>query len=179
MDDLPLPRTIAGRAWLSGTGGKPHIRRALAKTIVDIEDEAIASVRQQGEGGVLELRLVVTAADYDEAIWFYRDTLGMPQLAAFTSPGARVAILGAGVATLEIADPPHADYIDEVEVGRRVAGHLRVALQVDKAAEATERAVAAGAELVAPPTETPWRSVNARLIGPADLHLTLFEELDR
>ena len=88
-----------------------------------------------------------------------------------------MTILDAGRATLEIADPPHAAYVDEVEVGRRVAGHVRVALQVADAAAATERAVAAGAELVAAPVETPWRSLNARLEGPAGLQLTLFEDL--
>ena len=130
------------------------------------------------EGGVLEMRLVVTAPDYEAALSFYRDVLGMPELGAFSSPGGRVTILDAGRATLELADPPHAAYVDEVEVGRRVAGHIRVALQVPDAATATDRAVAAGAELIAPPTETPWRSLNARLNGPAGLQLTLFEELD-
>jgi hypothetical protein len=38
--------------------------------------------------------------------------------------------------------------------------------------------VAAGAELVAPPTETPWRSLNSRLEAPAGLQITLFEELE-
>ena len=33
--------------------------------------------------GVLELRLVVTAPDYDEALRFYRDVLGLPELGAF------------------------------------------------------------------------------------------------
>jgi lactoylglutathione lyase len=129
--------------------------------------------------GVLEVRLVVTAEDFDAALAFYRDVLGMPELGAFTSPGGRVTILDAGRATLELADPPHAAYVDEVEVGRRVAGHIRVALQVRDAAVATDRGVAAGAELLAPPVETPWRSLNARLNGPAGLQLTLFEELDR
>ena len=128
--------------------------------------------------GVLELRVVVTAPDYDAALSFYRDTLGMAELAAFTSPGARVTILDAGRATLELADPPHADYVDQVEVGRRVAGHIRIALQVADVAQATDRAVASGAELIASPTETPWRSLNSRLNGPAELQLTLFEELD-
>jgi predicted enzyme related to lactoylglutathione lyase len=128
--------------------------------------------------GVLELRLVVTAPDYEQALTFYRDILGMAELAAFTSPGARVTILDAGRATLELADPPHADYIDRVEVGRRVAGPIRVALQVADAVTATDRAVAAGAELIAPPTETPWRSLNSRLNGPAGLQLTLFQELE-
>ena len=128
--------------------------------------------------GVIELRVVVTASDYDAALGFYRDTLGMGELAAFTSPGARVTILDAGRATLELADPPHAAYVDEAEVGRRVAGHIRIALQVADAAGATDRAVAAGAELIAPPTETPWRSLNSRLSAPAGLQITLFEELD-
>ena len=127
--------------------------------------------------GVLELRLVVTAPDYEEALVLYRDVLRMPEIAAFTSPGARVTILDAGKATLELADPRHADYIDEVEVGRRVAGHIRVALQVRDAEAETDRAVAAGAELLAKPTETPWQSLNSRLRGPAGLQLTLFEEL--
>ncbi len=129
-------------------------------------------------GGVLEMRLVVTAPDYEAALAFYRDVLGMREIAAFTSPGAHVTILDAGRATLELADPPHAAYVDEVEVGRRVAGHLRVAFGVADAAEATERLLAAGAELIARPVETPWRSLNARLNGPAGLQLTLFEELD-
>ncbi len=128
--------------------------------------------------GVLEMRLVVTAPDYDAALAFYRDVLGMPEIAAFTTEGARVAILDAGRATLEIADPAHADHVDAVEVGRRVAGHVRVAFQVADAASATQRAVGAGAELLAPPVETPWRSLNSRLAGPAGLQLTLFEELD-
>jgi lactoylglutathione lyase len=128
--------------------------------------------------GVLEMRLVVTAPDYEAALRFYRDVLGMPEIAAFTSENARVAILDAGRATLELADPPHAAFVDQVEVGRRVAPHLRVALQVADGKAATALALAAGAELIAPPTETPWRSLNSRLNGPAGLQLTLFEEMD-
>ena len=50
---------------------------------------------------VRELRLVVTADDYDEALRFYRDVLGLPERAAFSSPDGRVTILEAGRATLE------------------------------------------------------------------------------
>jgi lactoylglutathione lyase len=123
---------------------------------------------------VKQLRLVVTAADYDEALRFYRDVLGMPEEAAFAVAGGRVTILDAGRATLEITDPVHAEYIDEVEVGRRVAGHIRVALEVEDSAAATETAAAAGATVIAEPTRTPWNSLNARLEGPAGLQLTLF-----
>ena len=37
-----------------------------------------------------------------------------------------MTILEAGRATTELADPGHAAYIDDVEVGRRVAGHIEL-----------------------------------------------------
>jgi lactoylglutathione lyase len=126
---------------------------------------------------VSELRLVVSAADYDAALRFYRDVLGLPQLADFSSPNGRVILLDAGRATIEIADPRQAEYIDEVEVGRRVAGPIRVAFQVPDAAKATNDLTAAGAVVLAEPTVTPWNSLNARLAAPGGLQLTLFEEL--
>jgi lactoylglutathione lyase len=125
---------------------------------------------------VAELRLVVTASDYEDALRFYRDVLGLPERAAQSSPGGRVTILEAGRATLELADPPHAAYIDDVEVGRRVAGHIRVAFAVSDTPAAAARLAAAGAEVIAEPTPTPWQSVNARLQGPAGLQLTLFSD---
>lgn len=127
---------------------------------------------------VRELRLVVTAPDYDEALRFYRDVLGLPERAAYASPGGRVTILEAGRATLELADPPHAAYIDDVEVGRRVAGPIRVAFEVDDTAAATSRLAEAGATVIAEPVQTPWQSLNSRLEGPAGLQLTLFSDLD-
>jgi lactoylglutathione lyase len=125
--------------------------------------------------GVLEMRLVVTAEDYEEAVAFYRDTLGLPQLGAFDDGAGHVVILDGGRATLELSDVAHAEHIDRVEVGRRVAGHIRVAFEVTDAAAATDRLTDAGATLVAPPTPTPWRSLNSRLEAPGGLQLTLFQ----
>jgi len=125
---------------------------------------------------VRQMRLVVTVSDYDEALRFYRDVLGLREEAAFSGDGGRVAILDAGRATLELADPGHAAFIDKVEVGRRVAGQIRVAFEVDDARAAADAVASAGATIIAPPTPTPWRSLNARLDAPGDLQLTLFEE---
>jgi predicted enzyme related to lactoylglutathione lyase len=126
---------------------------------------------------VRQLRLVVEAEDYEAALVFFRDALGLPEQAAYSGEGdARVAILDAGRATLEIANPAHKRFVDEVEVGRQVAPKIRVAFEVDDARAAAERLVSAGAEQVAPPTVTPWRSLNARLNAPAGLHITVFEE---
>jgi lactoylglutathione lyase len=126
---------------------------------------------------VRQLRLVVTVEDYEAAVRFYRDVLGLPEQAAFATPDGRVTILEAGQATLELADPAQAEFIDRVEVGRRVAGHIRVAFEVDDATAAATELAGAGAELIAPPTRTPWDSLNARLEAPGGLQLTLFEEL--
>ena len=117
------------------------------------------------QGPVREMRLVVTATDYDDAVRFYRDVLGMPMRESYHSPDGRVTILEAGIATLEIADPNQAEFIDRVEVGRRVAGHIRVAFEVDDAAATTRVLEAAGAEVIAEATRTPWDSLNARLSG--------------
>jgi predicted enzyme related to lactoylglutathione lyase len=88
-----------------------------------------------------------------------------------------VTILEAGRATLELTDPGHAAFIDDVEVGRRVAGHIRIAFEVSDSRTTTAALEAAGATVIAPPTMTPWNSLNARLQGPAGLQLTLFQEL--
>ncbi|MEP6649539.1 MAG: VOC family protein [Lapillicoccus sp.] len=126
---------------------------------------------------VRELRLVVTVPDYDAAVTFYREVLGMRESAEYVSEdGGRVVILEAGRATLEIGDEAHARYIDDLEVGRRVAGPVRVALQVDGVDDATAAATGAGAELVAVPVDTPWGSRNSRLDAPGELHVTFFED---
>jgi predicted enzyme related to lactoylglutathione lyase len=124
------------------------------------------------------MRLVVEAEDFDEALRFYRDVLGLPEEEAFEGEGgALVAILDAGRATLEIANPAQKRMIDEVEVGRQVAPRLRLAFEVADTAAATRKLIEAGAELIAEPVETPWRSLNARLAAPAGLQITLFQEL--
>jgi predicted enzyme related to lactoylglutathione lyase len=129
--------------------------------------------------GALQMRLVVEATDYEEAVRFFRDVLGLPEELAVSGPdGAEVTILQAGRATLELANSAQKRFIDEVEVGRQVAPRLRVAFEVADSAETTDRLVSAGATLVAPPVETPWRSLNARLDVPAGLQVTLFHELD-
>jgi catechol 2,3-dioxygenase-like lactoylglutathione lyase family enzyme len=128
---------------------------------------------------VKELRLVITVDDYERALAFYRDALGMPEYAAYTAPnGGRVTLLDAGRATVELADAAQADYIDEVEVGRRVAGRLRVAFEVPDAATMTDRLAAAGADVIARPTRTPWASLNARLNDADGVQLTLYQELE-
>jgi uncharacterized integral membrane protein (TIGR00697 family) len=128
---------------------------------------------------VRQMRLVVAIDDYDNAVRFYQDQLGLVAEETYEGEnGAKVMILGAGRATLELSNRPQIDLIDTVEVGRtEVSGKYRLAFEVDDSASVTNRLVSAGAELIAPPTMTPWRSLNARLHGPGDVQLTIFTEL--
>lgn len=134
----------------------------------------------QGEkrARVRQLRIVVEAEDYDEALAFFRDALGLEEQESYAGDGgALVSILDAGRATLEIANPAQKAMIDQVEVGRPVAPRIRLAFEVEDSQAVTSDLVGAGADLIAPPTRTPWNSLNARLAAPAGLQLTVFQEL--
>jgi lactoylglutathione lyase len=126
------------------------------------------------EASVHELRLVLTVDDFEGSVRVYRDALGMAEVPAVSSPGGHIAILEAGRATLELVDGAHASYIDDVEVGHRSAGHVRVALGVSAVMEQSQRLVDAGLAALAPPTVTPFGSTNARFELPHGLQLTLF-----
>lgn len=125
---------------------------------------------------VRELRLVITTDDFERAMAFWRDALGLEEQLAVSSPDGRVAILKAGVATLEIADANQARFIDRIETGREgVSGQFRVALQVGDVAGVTATLATAGAEVIGAPRLTPFKSTNARLAAPDGVQLTLFE----
>jgi len=129
------------------------------------------------EPAVLQLRLVVEAADYDAAVRFYRDELGLAEEDAFEGEGgARGIILHAGRATLELNNSAQKAAIDQVEADGTPSQRIRVAFEVTDAAGKTRELLQAGATLIADPIITPWQSLNSRLNAP-DLEVTLFQEL--
>jgi methylmalonyl-CoA/ethylmalonyl-CoA epimerase len=123
---------------------------------------------------VTELRVALTVSDFDEALAFYRDALGLEQLADWSSGDGRVVLLEAGRATLELFDEAQAETVDAIEAGRRVSGTVRLALRVADSEETARRLVAAGAGQVAPSVTTPWGDRNARVRAPDGMQLTLF-----
>ena len=127
---------------------------------------------------VTELRIALTVQDFDQALAFYRDALGLEQLEDWSGENGRVVLLGAGRGTLELFDERQAESVDELEVGRRVAGPVRLAFRVDDSSETADRLGAAGGEVIAGPVETPWRDLNVRLTSPDGTQLTLFTPLD-
>jgi lactoylglutathione lyase len=129
------------------------------------------------ESPVRELRVALTVADYQEARRFYQDVLGLPVLEEWDQSSGSGAVLDAGRATLELLSTTQAELVDQVEVGERVAGPVRLALEVDDSAATAEALVAAGGDLLGGPVVTPWSHRNARLRAPDGMQLTLFTVL--
>ncbi|MEP6813176.1 MAG: VOC family protein [Actinomycetota bacterium] len=128
----------------------------------------------------MELRLILTVDDFEQALAFYRDALGLPEREAWEAEGAdaRIAILDAGRATLELVNEAQAAAIDDVEVGKRVAGPVRIAFEVDDSDAVAARLLVAGAEQLAEVVVTPWNDRNVRLRAPDGMQLTLFTVVD-
>ena len=53
---------------------------------------------------VTELRVALTVPDFDEAVAFYRDALGLEQVADWSGEDGRVILLSAGKASIELFD---------------------------------------------------------------------------
>ncbi len=124
---------------------------------------------------VLELRVALTAKDYEALIAFYQDGLGLDPAQDWTDEHGRAVMYDMGRAALEIFDEPYAARVDDLEAGRRVSGPVRFALQVPDVDAAVQRAVSKGATLVHEPAVTPWGDYNARLQSPDGLQITLFQ----
>ena len=123
---------------------------------------------------VRELRIALTVDDYDTAVAFYRDALGLAEVESWVRPDGRGTILDAGRATLELFDPQQAETLDRIEVGRRVSGPVRFALQVEDSAAVASVLVASGARRESEPVETAWGDRNVRVQTPDGMQLTLF-----
>jgi AcrR family transcriptional regulator/catechol 2,3-dioxygenase-like lactoylglutathione lyase family enzyme len=165
----------AVEAWAHDGAGVTSLERFLTRAADAASGVPVASAG----GAVRQLRVVVRAPDFTDAVAFYRDVVGMPQSEAYEADGgARVVILDAGRATLELSNPAQVSFIDAVETdGDAPSERIRIALEVDDAAATQSRLADAGAVVEASARQTPWRSINARVRAPADLQLTLFQEL--
>ena len=126
---------------------------------------------------VLELRVALTAQDYQMLVDFYEEGFGIKPAHDWSGEHGQVVVYEMGRATLEILDEPQAATVDQIEAGKRVSGQIRLALQVPDVDSAVQQLVSKGAILVHPPVVTPWRDYNARLQSPDGLQITLFQPL--
>ena len=124
---------------------------------------------------IFELRVAITTQDYERLVKFYCLGLGIEPAAVWNNDGGKALMLNMGNATLEIFDERQAEVIDTLEVGKRVSGQIRFALQVPDLKAAMERMLANGATLVHEPVMTPWGDYNVRLQDPDGMQITLFQ----
>jgi methylmalonyl-CoA/ethylmalonyl-CoA epimerase len=90
----------------------------------------------------------------------------------------RALVLDLGRATLEVFDEKQANTVDQIEVGRRVSGNIRFALQVPDLDAAIKRLTSHGAKLVHPPVDTPWGDRTVRFEDPEGMQITLYQVPD-
>jgi methylmalonyl-CoA/ethylmalonyl-CoA epimerase len=128
---------------------------------------------------VLELRVALTTDAFERLVRFYRDGLGLKPAEVWPEDQGRALVVDMGRATLEVFDETQARTVDQIEVGQRISGQVRFALQVPNLDASIERLTAHGATLVHPPVETPWGDRNARFLDPDDMQITLFQKSDR
>ena len=127
---------------------------------------------------VLELRVALTTADFERLVSFYCDGLGLEPAQVWPGDQGRALVLDMGKATLEVFDEMQAETIDQIEVGWRVSGQIRLALQVPDLNAALPRLLAQGATLLHPPVLTSWGDLNVRLQDPDGMQITLFQRTD-
>jgi catechol 2,3-dioxygenase-like lactoylglutathione lyase family enzyme len=123
---------------------------------------------------VLELRVALTTSDYEALVRFYTEGLGLEPAALWADAG-KAMLLELGRATIEIFDEDHAEEVDRIEVGQRVSGPVRFAIQVPDVDAALKRVLAYGGTLVHEPVMTPWGDYTARVQSPDGLQVTLFQ----
>ena len=128
---------------------------------------------------VLEMRVAMTTRDYERLVKFYCDGLGLEPAAIWNSTDGHALILDMGKATLELFDEAQAEYIDQLEAGKRISGQIRFALQVPDLHTAMERLLAHGATVVHEAAVTPWGDYNVRLQDPDGMQITLFQSTEK
>ncbi len=165
ISDRPLPKESVPGLMELLTGDLPGGRYA-ARDLAKPDEPA---------GGVRELRVALTVDDFDGAAELYRDGFGLPVVMEWDGPGGRGMVLAAGPSTIELLDRPQAALVDRVEVGERVSGPVRLALEVPDIEASAASLKEKGAKVLGEPIRTPWGDFNRRLRDPDGLQLTLFQ----
>lgn len=136
---------------------------------------AVSGTLKQCIMKVKELRLILTVENLDEVIKFYQKTLGLEVSKEWHEATGSGIILDAGRASLELIDKKHAHTIDEIEVGKRVAGPVRIALNINESIEEAGKFLeASGAVKISEVKQAPWSKVQ-RMQDPGGMQFTLFD----
>jgi NAD(P)-dependent dehydrogenase (short-subunit alcohol dehydrogenase family)/catechol 2,3-dioxygenase-like lactoylglutathione lyase family enzyme len=174
ISDRPLPEESAPGLVALLTGASPSGRYQARALTTPPDSVAGASVN-----GPRETRIALTVADFDQALAFYRDGLGLALVEDWTaSETGRSVVLAAGRASLELLDERDAAYTDQVEIGARVAGPTRLAFEVGSVAGAAASLQERGAAALHAPVHTTWGTLTQRLQAPDGMQISLYQADD-
>lgn len=175
ISDRPLPEVSVPGLLDLLTGTYPS-GRYRARELPPPPATSTAAEAEADPGGVKELRVALTVEDFDQALAVYRDGLGLSIVKDWTDGHTgRSVVLAAGVGSIELLDAADADYTDAVEVGARVSGPVRLALDVGSVDQASARLQAHGATPLRAPVHTSWGNLSQRLRTPDGMQLSLFQ----
>ena len=151
--------------------------QAVASTTVGagLGDAARSAPSATPNSPVMELRVALTTEAFDRLADFYRKGLGLEPAHVWPQDQGRALVLDMGKATLEVFDEKQAQTVDQIEVGRRVSGQIRFALQVPDLDAAMKRLVAHGAKVVHEPVVAPWGDKMVRFQDPDGMQITLYQ----
>lgn len=172
ISDRPLPEESAPGLVALLTGTFPS-GRYQARALLD----SAAMLQAAGESAIRETRIALTVTDFDQALAFYRDGLGLALVEDWTaSETGRSAVLAAGRASIELLDERDATYTDRVEVGERVTGPTRLALEVESVAVVAASLQERGARLLHAPVHTSWGTLTQRVQAPDGMQISLYQK---
>jgi len=128
---------------------------------------------------ISEMRLVIECADWEQAIAFYRDALGLRQIEGYQGDSEAQMILDVGRATIELVHPelPKVESGASAELSSPPVPRVRLALRTSRAQAVIERLEKVGAQRVEGPKLNSSETLNVRLTAPDNMPITVFRPL--
>jgi NAD(P)-dependent dehydrogenase (short-subunit alcohol dehydrogenase family) len=175
ISDRPLPDvSVPGLVEL--LEGDVPSGRYVARTVGAAQTSWTAQDSQTAQA-VQELRVVLTADDYEQTLHLYRDGFGLKTVDEWNTPEGRGMVLAAGKATLEVLDRSEADRVEHIEADGQAADRIRLAFNVADVKAATASLQLHGAHALGGLAHTPWGHFNQRLLDHDGTRITLFQTL--
>jgi catechol 2,3-dioxygenase-like lactoylglutathione lyase family enzyme len=118
-----------------------------------------------------EFRVILEALDFEETVAFYRDKLGLEQVAAWDRPDGKGTLLRAGGGVIEVVDrlPRLPD-----RGGAPVARDARLSIGVEDLDEAHSELTGQGVRFLRAPADQPSGQRSMTILGPDGVPISLF-----
>ncbi|MFD1715226.1 VOC family protein [Amnibacterium flavum] len=126
---------------------------------------------------ISELRLVIECEDWDSALAFYRDALGLRQIQGYQGDTDAQMILDVGRATIELVHPELPSTSSPTDLTAPPVPKTRLAFRTSRAQSVVKRLEGQGASRVEGPRLTTSDTLSVRLIAPDNMPITVFRPL--